>query len=80
MANRRDLFCQNCGTVARPRTRVRGSFLIEVFLWLCLIIPGVVYSLWRVTTKEKVCPQCGAGQMIPLDSPRAKAALERPRE
>lgn len=69
------MYCNNCGTVGSPRTRTKGSFLIEVFLWLMLIVPGIIYSLWRLTTKEKVCPGCGAPNMLPLDSPKARAAL-----
>ena len=75
----KDMYCQNCGAIGKPKTRTKGSFLIEVFLWLCLIIPGVIYSLWRLTSREKVCPSCGAPNMIPADSPKARAALaERP--
>ncbi len=70
------LYCQHCGTIGRPATRVKGSFLIEVALWLCFLVPGLIYSLWRLTTKEAVCPRCGAPNMIPTDSPKARAALE----
>lgn len=71
------MYCSNCGTVAAPKTRVKGSFLIEIFLWLCFLLPGLMYSIWRLTTKEKVCPQCGAPNMIPADSPKARAALAK---
>jgi len=59
------MYCPNCGTVAKPKKVTKGSFLIEVFLWLLFIIPGVIYSLWRLTTKAEVCPKCGAPNMIP---------------
>jgi predicted RNA-binding Zn-ribbon protein involved in translation (DUF1610 family) len=71
----REFYCQNCGTVGRPKTATRGSFLMEVFLWLLLIIPGLIYSLWRLTTKMKACPKCGAPHMIPTDSPKAIEVL-----
>lgn len=74
---RPDLYCPNCGTVGRPRTRVKGSFWIEVVLWLFLLLPGLLYSIWRLTSKEWVCPSCGAPNMIPADSPKARAALGR---
>ncbi|MBI1874518.1 MAG: hypothetical protein HYS05_11635 [Acidobacteria bacterium] len=73
----REFYCPNCGTVGRPKTVTRGSFLMEVFLWLLLIFPGLIYSLWRLTTKTKVCPKCGAPHMIPTDSPKAIEALSR---
>jgi hypothetical protein len=68
-------YCQQCGTVADPKTFTKGSFLIEVFLWLMLIIPGVLYSLWRLTTKWKGCPKCHAPNMIPASSPIAQRAI-----
>jgi hypothetical protein len=70
-----ELYCQNCGTVAKPKTLTRGSFIIEIFLWLLMIVPGLIYSLWRLTSKQKVCPRCEAPNMIPADSPRAQEAL-----
>jgi hypothetical protein len=70
-------YCQRCGTVATPTRRTKGSFLIEVFLWLMLLIPGLIYSLWRLTSKAWVCPKCGSEDIIPLDSPKARAALEQ---
>ena len=70
-----ELLCQNCGAVGRPTKRVKGSFLIELVLWLCFLVPGVIYSIWRLTTKELVCPQCGAPNMIPADSPKARTIL-----
>lgn len=69
------LYCPTCGSVGAPTTRTKGSFLIEVLLWCCFIIPGVIYSLWRVTSREKACPACGASGMIPVDSPKAKERL-----
>jgi hypothetical protein len=68
-------YCPNCGTVGPAKTRVKGSFAIELLLWLCFLVPGVIYSIWRLTTKEAVCPSCGAPNMIPADSPKARAAL-----
>jgi hypothetical protein len=70
-----ELYCQNCGTVAKAKKRVKGSFGIEVILWICFLIPGMIYSVWRLTSKEQVCPECGAPNMIPLTSPKARAAL-----
>lgn len=68
-------YCTQCGTVGKPKKLTKGSFLIEVFLWLLLIFPGLFYSLWRLTSKQLVCPQCLAPNMIPVDSPVARRAL-----
>jgi predicted RNA-binding Zn-ribbon protein involved in translation (DUF1610 family) len=66
------LICPNCGTVGRPKTVVKGSLLTELVLWLFFLLPGIIYSAWRLTSRAKVCPACGAGNMIPLTSPKGK--------
>ena len=60
--------CSNCGTIGKPKTIVKGTFLIEVFLWLFLIVPGIIYTIWRVSTKYKGC----STNIVPLNSPRGK--------
>jgi RNA polymerase subunit RPABC4/transcription elongation factor Spt4 len=69
-------YCTQCGTVANPKKHTKGSFLIEVFLWLLLIVPGLIYSLWRLTSKQKVCPACKSPSIVPVTSPVAQAALK----
>lgn len=63
------LICPNCGTVGTPKTVTKGSMLIEIVLWIFLIVPGIIYSIWRLTTRAKVCRSCGSKNMIPLNSP-----------
>ena len=64
------LICATCGTVDEPKKVMKGSFLIELVLWIFLIVPGLLYSLWRlVTPRTKVCRSCGSTNIIPLDSP-----------
>ena len=48
------MYCNNCGTIGKAKTRTKSSFLIEIFLWFMLIVPGIVYSLWRLTSREKL--------------------------
>ncbi len=67
--NKKGLICTNCGTVGAPKTVTKGSFLIEIVLWCFLFVPGIIYSLWRLTTRTKGCRFCGAGNMVPLNSP-----------
>ena len=63
------LVCTNCGTVGEPVMVTKGSLLTEIVLWLLFLLPGVIYSVWRLTTRTNVCPSCGAGNMVPLNSP-----------
>lgn len=65
----RELICTTCGSVGKPKTITRGSIVIEIILWLCAIVPGLVYTIWRLTTRTKGCRACGAAQLVPLDSP-----------
>lgn len=70
-------FCTQCEQLGTPRTVTKGSFVIEVLAWLCFLIPGVLYSLWRLTTRHKACPHCGSASIVPSSSPRAQAAAAR---
>jgi len=62
--------CPHCGYLGDSKIVTKGSFWIELVLWIFFIIPGVIYSLWRLTSRASVCPSCGAAGMIPIDSPR----------
>jgi proteolipid membrane potential modulator/LITAF-like zinc ribbon protein len=73
------MICPACGTRTEPTTRTPGSIWIEIVLWLCFIIPGLIYSLWRLTSKEKVCPACGATGMIPVSTPRGQQLVDQVR-
>jgi len=66
----RPLICTTCGTQTRsPKSYTKGSILIEIVLWLTFIAPGLIYSLWRLTTRQRVCPACNSAALIPLDTP-----------
>jgi len=72
----KEMICATCGTQGTPKLKTKGSILIELILWICFIIPGLVYSLWRHTSgRYKACPSCGSAEMIPLGSPKAQALL-----
>jgi uncharacterized membrane protein YqaE (UPF0057 family) len=66
------LICPVCGSVGNTQSFTPGSFLIEVVLWLCFLIPGLIYSLWRLSARKKVCAGCGSAQLIPLNSPMGR--------
>lgn len=62
--------CGNCGHVGPAQHVTPGSIAVELLLWLCLLVPGLVYSLWRLSARRDVCAKCGAGQLLPLDTPK----------
>jgi hypothetical protein len=72
----KDFICPNCGFEGKPKRVTKGSILIELFLWIFLIIPGLIYSLWRLTSRYDACPQCAATHMVPLNSPRGKKLMQ----
>ena len=65
--------CKECGTVAEPRSDTPGSILIELVLWLCFIVPGLIYSFWRISKRRQVCPACESPNIVPLDTPVGRA-------
>lgn len=69
------LVCIQCGYIGEPKRAIKGNILIEIILWLFLIIPGLIYSIWRSSSRYKVCPKCGNSTLIPIDSPRAKTIM-----
>jgi hypothetical protein len=69
------IVCADCGVRGDPATNTRGSVWIELVLWLCFIVPGLVYSLWRLTSRQKVCPECRSSNLVPVNSPRGKKLL-----
>ena len=66
------LICAACGSTGIPKTDTPGSFLIEILLWCCFLIPGLIYSIWRFSARKPVCASCGGATLIPLDSPRGR--------
>lgn len=77
MASEAAFICESCGSRVNPVVLTKGSILIEIVLWLFLIVPGLVYSLWRMTTKSKGCPNCKSEKLIPLSTPKGQALLKQ---
>jgi hypothetical protein len=71
MARDEEMICATCGGTSTT-TITKGSLLIELFMWLCLIVPGIIYSLWRVTSCYEGCAACGGSSMIPRNSPMGR--------
>ncbi len=63
------MVCATCGSFANTKSKTSGSLLVEIVLWLCFIIPGLIYSAWRLSSRKGVCSVCGGSNMVPIDSP-----------
>lgn len=69
----RVMYCKNCGHTGKTQSKTPGNLAVEIILWLCFLLPGLVYSIWRVSSKNAVCEKCGSKELVPVDSPVAIA-------
>ena len=67
------MFCKNCGHTGKTVSNTPGNIAIEIVLWLCFIVPGLVYSIWRISNKKATCGKCSSKELVPTDSPVALA-------
>jgi cellulose synthase/poly-beta-1,6-N-acetylglucosamine synthase-like glycosyltransferase len=63
------LVCTTCGYQGTAVVKTRGSIWLEIILWLLFIVPGLIYSVWRLTTRGDACASCGATTLVPATSP-----------
>lgn len=71
------MYCKSCGHSRPTATKTPGSLAIEIVLWLMLIVPGIIYSLWRISARKAACTACGSTDLVPPDSPVAVAARKQ---
>lgn len=76
MSNTRSRICTTCGHIGAPASHTPGSMRIEAVLWLCLIVPGLIYSLWRLSARRDACAKCAAATLLPLDAPMAQRFIQ----
>jgi len=72
----KEMMCTNCGHVGKPKRYTKGSMIVELGLWICFLIPGLIYSIWRLSSRYDGCPKCRASNMVPLTSPVAQKLLQ----
>lgn len=63
------LICRNCGTAHQGQRVLPGSGWIELVLWLAYIIPGLIYSIWRRSTRRPTCAACGSRDLVSTATP-----------
>jgi len=68
-------YCLDCGFIGKPKQKTPGTFLWEIVLWLFFLVPGVIYSIWRLMARYQGCAKCGGKRIVPVDSPVAQAAI-----
>ena len=56
--------CPNCQYEGEAKIYTKGSMGIEVILWFFFLFPGLIYSIWRLSSRYKGCPKCGYEHVI----------------
>lgn len=64
--------CKSCYHVGRPTLKFPGSAVVELILWLFFLIPGVLYTMWRRSSGKWSCSECGAIEIVSIDTPMGK--------
>lgn len=67
--------CQSCGSLGEAKSETPGSLAVEVVLWCCFLLPGVMYSVWRLSARKSGCAACGAQTLVPIASPVGQRLL-----
>ena len=65
--------CKTCGTIQADKPA--GSGWLELTLWLCCAVPGLIYSIWRRFLKRTACTVCGSDALIDGGSPVGRMLL-----
>lgn len=71
------MICRQCGTLAIPKKLTKGSIAIEIVLWLCMIFPGLIYSLWRLSSRYPACSVCRSPDLVPPETPIGQQLREK---
>jgi hypothetical protein len=72
------IICPSCHYVGESAAIAKGSRKIEITLWCCFILPGMLYTMWRQSRDGQCqgCPQCHETN-VQLMKRRAWKAYER---
>jgi DNA-directed RNA polymerase subunit RPC12/RpoP len=68
--------CASCGSEVRAMQITPGSFGTELLLWLLFLLPGLIYSIWRIAGRYTGCPVCDSRNLVPIGTPMANQILE----
>lgn len=66
--SRKLIRCPNCKFEGPVERRIKGNIIIEIALWLLLLVPGIIYTLWRSTSRYDACPACGWAHVVQIQA------------
>jgi len=72
MSKNKNMHCTSCGTDTNAPI-LKGNGWVELLLWLCYLVPGLIYTVWRRSKEPSVCPNCKKESLIPAESRAAKS-------
>ncbi|GAB4276875.1 MAG: hypothetical protein Kow0092_32660 [Deferrisomatales bacterium] len=52
--------CPHCGYQGPAEPQAPGKAWLEAVLWIVFVVPGLLYSLWRLFARRYLCPRCKA--------------------
>lgn len=67
--------CADCGWVGVAKARTPGHIGIEVLLWFACLLPGAIYTVWRLSARRPQCPSCSGDRILPIASPAGRQVL-----
>ena len=50
---------------------------MKLVLWLRFLLPGLIYSIWRIASRYRGRPVCQSRKILPLGTLMAHKILER---
>jgi len=68
-------FCKECHAVGTAAVHTPGNIVLELIAWCLMILPGILYTLWRNSAKKNVCKACGSEHIISVKLPLAKKLM-----
>jgi ribosomal protein S27AE len=63
--------CQTCGHTGVAAEKKSGSGWITFVLVWFMVVPAIIYEIWRSSTKRRACANCGSEQLLSADIARA---------
>ena len=64
--------CKRCEELVGTKRVTPGSVWVELLLFLCFIVPGLLYSGWRLAKRHDACRECGSAELVPANSAAGK--------
>ncbi len=80
-------YCKQCHTTGESKHKYAFNGFVELIVWAVFIpiaitmswlaiIPAILISIWRISSKQIICGACNSLDIIPTDSPAALQLAE----